>query len=191
MVPPELRAAARHSLCCNGRTRQRFSSALCGGRSPAHGRLLAARPSGRQPSLRHGERDFGLSASSFLHRMKLQMIVARGAEKIKGCACRNLDWTILALLGEIWYRIDAASGGKALTTNTGGCPLPVPECRVRRFSWRFALPRRLRAERGDKTMSILEFTALLSLLGGAIYVTFQITWTVSHSDDKNKKNDRL
>ena len=28
-------------------------------------RLLAARPSGRQPSLRHGERDFGLSASSF------------------------------------------------------------------------------------------------------------------------------
>ena len=36
-------------------------------------------------------------------------------------------------------------------------------------------------------MSILEFTALLSLLGGAIYVTFQITWTVSHSDDKNKK----
>ena len=66
--------------------------------------------------------------------MKLQMIVARGAEKIKGLACRNLDWTILALLGEIWYRIDAASGGKALTTNTGGCPLPVPECRVRRFS---------------------------------------------------------
>jgi hypothetical protein len=44
---------------------------------------------------------------------------------------------------------------------------------------------------GDKTMSILEFTALLSLLGGAIYVTFQITWTVSHSDDKDKKNDRL
>ncbi len=64
-VPPELRAAARHSLCCNGRTRQGFASALCGGRSPAHGRLLAARPSGRQPSLRHGERDFGLSASSF------------------------------------------------------------------------------------------------------------------------------
>ena len=39
-------------------------------------------------------------------------------------------------------------------------------------------------------MSILEFTALLSLLGGAIYVTFQITWTVSHSDDKDKKNDQ-
>ena len=47
--------SARHSLCCNGRTRQRFTSALCGGRSPAHGRLLAAHPSGRQPSLRHGE----------------------------------------------------------------------------------------------------------------------------------------
>ena len=31
------------------------------------------------------------------------------------------------------------------------------------------------------------FVMLLSLLGGAIYVTFQITWTVSHRDDKKKK----
>ena len=62
---PNCAVRPHHSLCCNGRTRQRFASALCGGRSPAHGRLLAARPSGRQPSLRHGERDFGLSASSF------------------------------------------------------------------------------------------------------------------------------
>ena len=41
-VPPELHANACHSLCCNGRTRQRFTSALCGGRYPVHGRLLAA-----------------------------------------------------------------------------------------------------------------------------------------------------
>ena len=68
--------------------------------------------------------------------------------KNQGLACRNLDWTILALLGEIWYRINAASGGKALTTNTGGCPLPVPECRVRRFSCRFVLPRTLKGGKG-------------------------------------------
>ena len=28
---------------------------------------------------------------------------------------------------------------------------------------------------------------LLSLIGGAVYVTFQITWTVSHSDEHKKK----
>ena len=28
---------------------------------------------------------------------------------------------------------------------------------------------------------------LPSASGGAIYVTFEITWTVSHSDDKKKK----
>ena len=39
-------------------------------------------------------------------------------------------------------------GGKALTTNTGGCPLPVPECRVRRFSCRFVLPRTLKGGKG-------------------------------------------
>ena len=36
-------------------------------------------------------------------------------------------------------------------------------------------------------MTFEEVTILLTLLGGAIYVTFQITWTVSHGDDKRKK----
>lgn len=36
-------------------------------------------------------------------------------------------------------------------------------------------------------MTFEEVAILLSLIGGAIYVTFQITWTVSHSDDKDKK----
>ena len=40
-------------------------------------------------------------------------------------------------------------------------------------------------------MTFEEVAILLTLLGGAIYVTFQITWTVSHGDDKRKKNDRL
>ena len=164
-VPPELRAAARHSLCCNGRTRQRFASALCGGRSPAHGRLLAAHPSGRQPSLRHGEtgprfvRIIVLGHLILTHRRQKTCAHCASQDettddcstrngKNQGLACRNLDWTILALLGEIWYRINAASGGKALTTNTGGCPLPVPECRVRRFSCRFVLPRTLKGGKG-------------------------------------------
>ena len=36
-------------------------------------------------------------------------------------------------------------------------------------------------------MTFEQVVMLLSLLGGAIYVTFQITWTVSHRDDKKKK----
>ena len=36
-------------------------------------------------------------------------------------------------------------------------------------------------------MTFEEVAILLSLIGGAIYVTFQITWTISHSDDKDKK----
>ena len=42
-------------------------------------------------------------------------------------------------------------------------------------------------QRGDLTMTFEEVAILLTLLGGAIYVTFQITWTVSHGDDKRKK----
>ncbi len=39
-------------------------------------------------------------------------------------------------------------------------------------------------------MTFEEVAILLTLLGGAIYVTFQITWTVSHdsrSQDERKK----
>ena len=36
-------------------------------------------------------------------------------------------------------------------------------------------------------MTFEQVVLLLTLLGGAIYITFQITWTVSHSDDKKKK----
>ena len=44
--------------------------------------------------------------------------------------------------------------------------------------------------KGGCTMTFEQVVLLLTLLGGAIYVTFEITWTVSHSNDK-KKNDRL
>lgn len=36
-------------------------------------------------------------------------------------------------------------------------------------------------------MTFEQVVLLLTLLGGLIYVTFEITWTVSHSDDKKKK----
>jgi len=36
-------------------------------------------------------------------------------------------------------------------------------------------------------MTFEQVVLLLSLIGGAVYVTFQITWTVSHSDEQKKK----
>lgn len=36
-------------------------------------------------------------------------------------------------------------------------------------------------------MTFEQVVLLLSLIGGAVYVTFQITWTVSHSDERKKK----
>ena len=47
-----------------------------------------------------------------------------------------------------------------------------------------------KGRKGGCTMTFEQVVLLLTLLGGVIYVTFEITWTVSHSDDK-KKNDRL
>ena len=41
--------------------------------------------------------------------------------------------------------------------------------------------------KGGCTMKFEQVVLLLTLLGGAVYVTFEITWTVSHSDDKKKK----
>ena len=35
-------------------------------------------------------------------------------------------------------------------------------------------------------MTFEQVVLLLTLLGGAIYVTFEITWTVSHSDRRKK-----
>ncbi len=36
-------------------------------------------------------------------------------------------------------------------------------------------------------MTFEQVVLLLTLLGGAIYVTFEITWTVSHSDRRKEK----
>ena len=77
--------SARHSLCCNGRTRQRFSSALCGGRAPAHDRLLAA-PLRGSPLWVMEKQELSLSASSLLQD-ETTLIVARPTQKIKGHRC--------------------------------------------------------------------------------------------------------
>ena len=39
-------------------------------------------------------------------------------------------------------------------------------------------------------MTFEQVVLLLTLLGGAIYVTFEITWTVSHSDDNDRHSIR-
>ncbi|WP_390574618.1 hypothetical protein [Faecalibacterium sp. i25-0019-C1] len=50
-----------------------------------------------------------------------------------------------------------------------------------------SLPRTLEGGKGGCTMTFEQVVLLLTLLGGAIYVTFEITWTVSHSDRRKKK----
>ena len=45
----------------------------------------------------------------------------------------------------------------------------------------------LEGRKGGCTMTFEQVVLLLTLLGGAIYVTFEITWTVSHSDRRKKK----
>ncbi len=40
-------------------------------------------------------------------------------------------------------------------------------------------------------MSFSDVAVLLTLIGGTIFVTFQITWKIATSDKKRKKNDRL
>ncbi|MFR9068628.1 MAG: hypothetical protein ACLVJH_19010 [Faecalibacterium prausnitzii] len=55
------------------------------------------------------------------------------------------------------------------------------------FLWIFRTPGFAQGQKGGCTMTFEQVVLLLTLLGGAIYVTFEITWTVSHSDDKKKK----
>ncbi len=59
------------------------------------------------------------------------------------------------------------------------------------FFVKYALPP-VRLKQGGKkaynrTMSFSDVAALLTLLGGTIFVTFQITWTIARSDKKAKK----
>ena len=55
------------------------------------------------------------------------------------------------------------------------------------FFLKISFSRMPKGGKGGCTMTFEQVVLLLTLLGGAIYVTFEITWTVSHSDDKKKK----
>ena len=79
------RPGQRLSLCCNGHARQRFASALCGGRSPAHGRLLAA-PLRGSP-LCGMERGTSVCPHQHFKQDETTLIVARPTQKIKGHRC--------------------------------------------------------------------------------------------------------
>ena len=52
-----------------------------------------------------------------------------------------------------------------------------------------ATPRMLKGRKGVWFMTFSDVAILLTLLGGAIFVTFQITWTIAHEnhDDKKRK----
>ena len=45
--------------------------------------------------------------------------------------------------------------------------------------------------KGGCAMTFEQVVLLLTLLGGAIYVTFEITWTVSHDDKKKMTASKL
>ena len=48
-------------------------------------------------------------------------------------------------------------------------------------------PRKPKGGKGVRTMSFSDVAGLLTLIGGTIFVTFQITWTIATSDKKRKK----
>ena len=45
----------------------------------------------------------------------------------------------------------------------------------------------LTGRKGVRTMSFSDVAVLLTLIGGTIFVTFQITWKIATSDKKRKK----
>ena len=47
-----------------------------------------------------------------------------------------------------------------------------------------SLPRTLEGGKGGCTMTFEQVVLLLTLLGGAVYITFEITWTISNGKKK-------
>ena len=45
----------------------------------------------------------------------------------------------------------------------------------------------LKGGKGVRAMSFSDVAMLLTLIGGTIFVTFQITWTIAKSDKNSKK----
>ena len=70
--------------------------------------------------------------------------------------------------------------GKALPVNAGGhAPFPV----LRREGGFCRAPGRS-LRKGGCAMTLIEVLALLTLVGGTIYATFEITWTIFNGKKK-------
>ena len=63
--------------------------------------------------------------------------------------------------------------------NVGGHALPA----LRRGGELFAIPWRM-VRKGGCSMTFEQVVLLLSLLGGAIYITFEISWTIFNNKKK-------
>ena len=49
----------------------------------------------------------------------------------------------------------------------------------------------LKGRKGVWFMTFSDVAILLTLLGGAIFVTFQITWTIAHENHDDKKQEKM
>ena len=83
------------------------------------------------------------------------------------------------------------AGRKTLCRNAGGSLLTGTKAPGKALALEeLPTPRMLQGGKGVWTMTFSDVAILLTLLGGAIFVTFQITWTIAHEhhdDEKRKK----
>ena len=76
----------------------------------------------------------------------------------------------------------------AVSTTQAADPFPAPKRRARHLLLKSCpLPGCFISGKGVRTMSFSDVAVLLTLIGGTIFVTFQITWTIATSDKKRKK----
>ena len=72
--------------------------------------------------------------------------------------------------------------------NAGGWFFPDPKGAGKdSFFLKNVTPRKPEGGKGVRTMSFSDVAVLLTLIGGTIFVTFQITWTIAQSDKNRKK----
>jgi hypothetical protein len=109
------------------------------------------------------------------------------AVRVAAPSIRCVPWTALA---SCWPRpqqllpASAAGSGRRCCSFSPYRHLSAPG---KEIFLEISLPRTLEGGKGGCTMTFEQVVLLLTLLGGAIYVTFEITWTVSHSDRRKKK----
>ena len=105
-------------------------------------------------------------------------------------------WDFVEKTSRLWYPVVAASdSGQALSANAGGhAPFPA-QCVGRDDLFLLLVhwyaekrnPPAAALRKGGCSMKFSEVAVLLSLLGGAILATFEITWKISNQDKDRKK----